>query len=123
MRDESRRLIAALQSRYATETKIQALKIRHNNVLGYFIEVTARQADQMPTDPESPFIHRQTMANAVRYTTVELNDLEAEISRAAERALALELEIFKKMADEIIKCSTAIDATAHAQLHQSQYYI
>jgi len=114
MRDESRRLIAALQSRYATETKIQALKIRHNNVLGYFIEVTARQADQMPTDPESPFIHRQTMANAVRYTTVELNDLEAEISRAAERALALELEIFKKMADEIIKCSTAIDATAHA---------
>lgn len=114
MRDESRRLIAALQSRYAIETKIQALKIRHNNVLGYFIEVTARQADQMPMDPESPFIHRQTMANAVRYTTVELNDLEAEISHAAERALALELEIFKKMADEVIERSAAIDATAHA---------
>jgi len=114
MRDESRRLIAALQSRYAIETKIQALKIRHNNVLGYFIEVTARQADQMPTDPESPFIHRQTMANAVRYTTVELNDLEAEISRAAERALALELEIFKDLARRIIERSAEIDATAHA---------
>jgi len=114
MRDESRRLIAALQNKYATETKIQALKIRHNNVLGYFIEVTAKQADQMPTDPESPYIHRQTMANAVRYTTVELNDLEAEISRAAERALALELEIFKELTAQIITRSTEIDATAHA---------
>ncbi len=114
MRDKSRRLIAALQSRYATETTIQALKIRHNNVLGYFIEVTAKQADQMPTDAESPFIHRQTMANAVRYTTVELNELEAEISRAAERALALELEIFKDLAGQIIERSAAIDATAQA---------
>lgn len=114
MRDESRRLIAALQKRYADETGVPALKVRHNNVLGYFIEVTARQADQIPIGTESLFIHRQTMANAVRYTTVELNELEAEIARAAERALALELEIFAAMADRVRACGTAIDATAQA---------
>lgn len=114
MRDESRRLIAALQSRYAKETGITALKVRHNNVLGYFVEVTAKQADQMPVDDESPFIHRQTMANAVRYTTVELNDLEAEISRAADRALGLEQEIFKSLSKQIVEKAGAIDGTASA---------
>ena len=114
MRDESRRLIAALQRRYAEETGIQALKVRHNNVLGYFIEVTAKQADQMPSGAESPFIHRQTMANAVRYTTVALNDLEAEISRAGERALALELEIFAALCSQAQSRGIAIDATAEA---------
>jgi len=114
MRDESRRLIAALQKRYADETGIQALKVRHNNVLGYFIEVTAKQADQIPNDADSPFIHRQTMANAVRYTTVELKDLEAEIARAAERALALELEIFATLTAMIHERGADIDATAEA---------
>ncbi len=114
MRDESRRLIAALQKRYADETGVAALKIRHNNVLGYFIEVTAKQADQIPSGTESPFIHRQTMANAVRYTTVELNELEAEIARAGERSLALELEIFAAMVDRIRESGAAIDATASA---------
>jgi DNA mismatch repair protein MutS len=114
MRDESRRLIAQLQKRYADETGIQALKVRHNNVLGYFIEVTARQADQIPNGTDSPYIHRQTMANAVRYTTVELNELEAEIARAAERALALEAEIFEKLCTMIRDSSAAIDATAAA---------
>ncbi|MCK5777509.1 MAG: DNA mismatch repair protein MutS [Rhodospirillales bacterium] len=112
MRDESRRLIAALQKRYADETGIQALKVRHNNVLGYFIEVTAKQADQIPNGTDSPFIHRQTMANAVRYTTVELNDLEAEIARAGESSLALELEIFESLAARIRENADAIDATA-----------
>jgi len=114
MRDESRRLIAALQHRYAEETGIQALKVRHNNVLGYFVEVTAKQADQMPTGADSTFIHRQTMANAVRYTTVELNDLEAEISRSGERALALEMEIFTALCAQIQERGEAIDATASA---------
>ena len=114
MRDESRRLIAALQKRYADETGIQALKVRHNNVLGYFIEVTAKQADQMPNGGDSPFIRRQTMANAVRYTTVELNELEAEIARAGERSLALELEIFEELVDGVRESGGAIDATATA---------
>src|SRR5262249_56712636 len=65
LRDESRKLIASLQSRYADETGVSSLKIRHNNVLGYYIEVTAVQAPKLG----SGFIHRQTMANAMRFTT------------------------------------------------------
>ncbi|HYP34883.1 MAG TPA: DNA mismatch repair protein MutS, partial [Stellaceae bacterium] len=81
LRDESRRMIAALQARYADETAISALKIRHNNVIGYYIEVSANHAGKL--GPE--FIHRQTMAGAQRYTTTELADLETKIASAAER--------------------------------------
>ncbi len=101
LRDESRRLIAGLQSRYATETKIQNLKIRHNKVLGYFVEVPAKQAPRMPTGADAPFVHRQTMANAVRYTTVELGELEGRIGRAADQALALEIELFEDLVGEV----------------------
>ena len=114
MRDESRRLIAALQRKYADETGVANLKVRHNNVLGYFIEVTAKQADALPTGDGSPYIHRQTMANAVRYATVELGDLEAEISRAADRALALEMEVFTALTDRITASAARVDATADA---------
>lgn len=92
MRDESRKLIAGLQKRYADKTGVSSLKIKHNNVLGYFIEVTAKQADPLMDD--TAFIHRQTMANAVRFSTPELGELEAKIAGAADRALALELEAF-----------------------------
>ncbi len=94
LRDESRQLIAGLQAQYAQATGVSSLKIRHNNVIGYFLEVSARNADSVDSGPESPFIHRQTMNNAVRYTTVELSELEGRIAKAAERALALELEAF-----------------------------
>lgn len=114
LRDESRRLIAGLQRKYADNTGIQNLKVRHNNVLGYFIEVTAKHGDSVPTGEESPYIHRQTMANAVRFATVELSDLESEISRAADRALALEHEIFAALVDQILQFASAIDQTAQA---------
>lgn len=114
LRDESRRLIAGLQKKYADDTGIQNLKVRHNNVLGYFIEVTAKHGDAVPTGGESPYIHRQTMANAVRFATVELSDLESEISRAADRALALEHEIFQGLSDQVLQSGPVIDQTAHA---------
>ena len=114
LRDESRRLIAALERRYAEDTGIASLKIRHNNVLGYFMEVTATHADRIGLQHET-FIHRQTMANAVRYTTAELGDLEDRISRAAERALALELNLFADLVGEVAARGEAI-ATAAAAL-------
>ncbi len=101
-RDQSRRVIAELQARYVDETGIQTLKVRHNNVLGYFVEVSVRHAEKLPTGTDSPFIHRQTMANAVRYTTVELGDLEGKLARAAEKALALELELFDDLVAEVL---------------------
>ncbi|WP_322097164.1 DNA mismatch repair protein MutS [Pelagibius sp. Alg239-R121] len=101
LRDESRRLIAALQSRYAEETGITNLKIRHNNVLGYYIEVTPTHAPKMPTGQEAPFIHRQTLASAVRYSTVELSELQQEIASAADKAQAIEMRLFEDLVGEI----------------------
>ena len=93
LRDESRRLIAALQARYAEEAGVAALKVRHNNVLGYYVEVPAKQAERMGP----PFIHRQTVASAMRYATVELGELEDKIRSAAEKALAVELDLFDRL--------------------------
>jgi DNA mismatch repair protein MutS len=114
LRDEGRRLVAALQGRYVEQTGIGSLKIRHNNVLGYYIEVPAGQAARMPAVGEGPFIHRQTMASAVRYTTVELGDLESRIARAADTALALELEIFDELARAVLACAETLARTAAA---------
>lgn len=114
LRDESRRLIAALQSRYAEETGIATLKIRHNNVLGYYIEVTPTHAAKMPSGPEAVFIHRQTLASAVRYSTVELSDLQQEIASAADKAQAIELKLFEDLVAEIGGRSATVALTASA---------
>ncbi|HVM82003.1 MAG TPA: DNA mismatch repair protein MutS [Stellaceae bacterium] len=98
LRDESRRLIAGLQGRYAAESGIASLKIRHNNVLGYYIEVTAAQAPKLGQS----FIHRQTMASAMRFTTTELGELESKILTAADKALALELQLFDDLVAEAL---------------------
>ncbi len=98
---EGRKVIVEMEARYRGETGIPSLKIRHNNVIGYYIEVTAAQRQKMPDDPEAGFIHRQTMASGTRYTTVELSELETKISRAAERALALELALFDDLVAEV----------------------
>lgn len=114
LRDESRRHIAAMQSAYAAETGIASLKIRHNNVLGYFVEVTNTRADKLMGGGHDRFIHRQTMANAVRFTTTELADLEARLSSAADKAVALEVEIFETLCREIETQVSAIGAAADA---------
>jgi DNA mismatch repair protein MutS len=114
LRDESRRLIAKLQCRYVKETAIQALKVRHNNVLGYYIEVPARQVDRMPAGEGSPFIHRQTMANQVRYSTVELGELEGRIGRAADQALALELALFEELVADVTARAAQLGTAAVA---------
>ncbi|WP_438752159.1 DNA mismatch repair protein MutS [Bartonella rochalimae] len=103
LRDESRCVIAKLQAQYAKETDIKTLKIKHNNILGYFIEVTNLQASALTNTPQAKarFIHRQTMANAMRFTTTELAELESRIAHAANHVLTLELEIFDKLVDEI----------------------
>jgi DNA mismatch repair protein MutS len=115
LRDESRRLIAALQQDYCRQTGIENLKIKHNNVLGYFIEVTARRADEMMRSPlNETFLHRQTMANAVRFTTVDLGELARKIDQAADNALALELEIFEDLRAQVIQHADTIAVTAQA---------
>ena len=115
LRDESRRLIAGLQTKYAEIAGVPSLKVKHNNVLGYHIEVTAAHADKLMSDKgREVFMHRQTMANAVRFGTVELSDLERRISEAADRALAVELELFAGLVDAVTARADAIAQAAHA---------
>ncbi len=116
LRDQSRRVIAGLQLQYADETGIKSLKIKHNNVLGYFIEVTAGNADVMMATDEAKarFIHRQTMAGAMRFTTTELADLESRIANAAAEALTIELEAFERMVKAVVQQAEAIKAGALA---------
>ena len=117
LRDDARRLIATLQGKYAADTGIDALKIKFNNILGYFIEVPAKKADPMMVrDPggANPYVHRQTMAGAVRFTTPELAELERDITSAAEKSLALELELLAQLTDETRTCSDGIIARAGA---------
>ncbi len=134
LRDESRRVIAALQARYAEDTGIRILRIKHNNVLGYFVEVTAQHGERLMSAPlNGIFIHRQTLAGQVRFTTTELGALEAKIASAAERALGLELEIFERLtagviaqSDNIKDCAAALAsldvASALAQLATERGY-
>ncbi|MFZ2090187.1 MAG: DNA mismatch repair protein MutS, partial [Pseudolabrys sp.] len=112
LRDESRRVVAALQARYAEETGVRILKIKHNNVLGYFVEVTAQYGERLMAAPT--FIHRQTLAGQVRFTTTELGELESKIASAAERALGLELEIFERLVASVIAESANIKECAEA---------
>ena len=114
LRDESRRTIAELQARYAAETGLASLKIRHNNVIGYHIELSPTQAPRLETSAGSRFIHRQTLASAARFTTVELSELETRIAQAADRALVLELQMFEAMVMEIAAVGSEIQSTAAA---------
>ena len=135
LRDQSRRVIAGLQLSYAEETGVRSLKIKHNNVLGYFIEVTALNAGPLTETDEAKarFIHRQTMANAMRFTTTELSDLETRIANAAGEALVIELAAFEDLVAlavahaDVIKAAadalSVIDVTAGlAELAQEQGY-
>ena len=112
LRDESRRLIAALQQRYADETGISSLKIKHNNVLGYHIDIRATHAEKLLNSER--FIHRQTTAQSVRFTTTELAEMERDMASAADRALAKELEIFAALRDTILAQADEISLAARA---------
>jgi len=119
LKDESRKLIAGLQKKYSDISGIQNLKIKHNNVLGYFVEVTSQHGDKLMTSDGKPkddniFIHRQTLANCVRFTTVELNELEGKITGAADKALALELELFNDLVNDVLAHGTSISDAAIA---------
>jgi DNA mismatch repair protein MutS len=119
LRDDSRQVMANLETKYAETSGVRSLKVRHNNILGYFIEVTAANARPLMEAPLSEiFRHRQTMANAVRFTTLELSEIEGRIASAAERALALEQEIFARLAQSIAADERALSllAAALAQL-------
>ena len=118
LRDESRRLIAGLEAQYRAETGVGSLKIKHNNILGYFIEVTSAHAGKLGLGPQSqaasPFIHRQTMANAARFTTTALAELESRLSGAAQKAVAMELDLFADLSRACLERGPEIARAARA---------
>ncbi len=115
LRDEGRGVIAGMQGAYAKASGIATLKIRHNNVLGYFIETTATHAERMLAPPLSEtFIHRQTTANAVRFTTLDLSELERKILNAGNRAIEIEKRIFAELAAACVDRAAALAAAARA---------
>ncbi|WP_199537696.1 DNA mismatch repair protein MutS [Phaeobacter inhibens] len=113
LRDEGRSVIAALQKKYSDHTGINSLKIKHNNVLGYFIETTATHAEKMLSAPLSEtYIHRQTTANQVRFTTVELSEIETRILNAGNLALEIEKRLYTRLSNAILADAALLNAAA-----------
>jgi DNA mismatch repair protein MutS len=114
LRDDSRSVLARLEARYIEETGIKTLKIRHNNILGYYVEVTQLNAKPLQSPPlNDVFRHRQSMANAMRFSTAELLEAEGMIASASERALNLEQDIFADLTRQVSAAEAALcDAAA-----------
>ncbi|UWQ83410.1 DNA mismatch repair protein MutS [Leisingera caerulea] len=113
LRDEGRSVIAAMQRKYAEHTGVSSLKIKHNNVLGYFIETTATHADKMMSPPlNETYIHRQTTANQVRFTTVELSEIETRILNAGNRALEIEKQLYARLSGAILDAAARLNTAA-----------
>ncbi|WP_181893332.1 DNA mismatch repair protein MutS [Falsiruegeria mediterranea] len=113
LRDEGRSVIAGFQQKYAEHTGITSLKIKHNNVLGYFIETTATHADKMLSAPFSEtYIHRQTTANQVRFTTVELSEIETRILNAGNLALEIEKRLYQRLSEGILAQAALLNQAA-----------
>ena len=112
LRDEGRGVIAKMQGEYAQQTGITSLKVKHNNVLGYFVEVTATHAEKMLSSPlNETFKHRQTTANQVRFTTVPLSEMETRILNAGGRAIEIEKRLY-----DGLKCAILDEAAALTQV-------
>jgi len=115
LRDASRQVIASLQRKYIELTGVKGLKLKHNNFLGYFVEVAAASAPALRAgDCSAMFVHRQTVANAMRFTTAEVTSLQERIAEAASRALAIEMEIFARLSQAVIDQTAAIASVAQA---------
>lgn len=113
LRDEGRTVIAGLQRQYASHTGVSSLKIKHNNVLGYFIETTATHAEKMLSEPLSEsYIHRQTTANQVRFTTVELSGIETKILNAGSQALEIEKRLYERLKAAVLTIAPRITQAA-----------
>nr|WP_246742493.1 DNA mismatch repair protein MutS [Microvirga splendida] len=115
LQQDSRRFIAALQARYATETGCRTLRVKHNHMIGYFVEVPQNVGEDLLKEPwKDTFVHRQTMAGAMRFSTMELGELESKIASAADRALKIELALFDEMVQALLDLTADIATAAES---------
>ena len=117
LKNDSRQIMLDLETKYLELAGVTSLKIKHNNVIGYYIEVPSAQGQKLFDDETKTFIHRQTMANAVRFTTVELTELEQKISSASDKILGLELQIYSKWVDLVKELTPTLSEFAKAMAH------
>ncbi len=110
---DGRRAIAALEARYRELTGVGSLKVRHNAVLGYHVEVSSRHADALLT-PHSGFTHRQTMAGAVRFNAPDLHAEASRVIEAGAHALAAEARHLEALTAQAVAAASDIAATADA---------
>jgi DNA mismatch repair protein MutS len=115
LRDEARGVIAGLQQSYADETQIKSLKVKYNNVLGFFVEVPSQHGEKiLNSKVRERFIHRQSMAGAMRFSTAELGELESKIASAGDRAIQIELGIFAELASRVMQSASLLEMVANA---------
>lgn len=115
LRDESRRVIAGMQAEYVDLTQCRQLRVKYNHFLGYFVEVPQTFGERMVQPPlNATFIHRQTMADAMRFTTTNLAEMDAKIASAADKALGLELRHFDEAVARILAAGADIRAASAA---------
>ncbi len=111
LKQSSQQQLQALRQKYISETGISSLKINYNNVLGYFLDIPPAHAGKMS---DALFLHRQTLANSVRYTSTELRNLESEILGVADNILKLEMVIYTQLVEMILEKSEALNLFAHS---------
>ncbi len=110
---KSEKYIYNLEKKLIQETKISSLKIKKNNILGYFIEVTSRNADYFLNNKDSKvFIHKQTTANTYRFTNDDLASLENNINTSSLRIIELEFKIFNELKNKVLDYESDIRSAA-----------
>jgi DNA mismatch repair protein MutS len=111
LKDNGQAELQNLRQKYIKETGINTLKITYNNVLGYFIDITPQHASKMK---DELFIHRQTLANSVRYTSTELRTLETELLNVSDNILKLEISLYNALVEEVLKKSDQLSLLANS---------
>ncbi len=107
---QGRTWLAEYQAREQRRTGIPTLKVRHNRVFGYYIEVSRGQLGNVPAD----YTRKQTLVNGERFITPELKEYETKVFSAQERAVALEYELFVALRDRVVAQTAAIQCSAAA---------
>lgn len=115
LRDDHRRLIADLNARYVAETGLTGLKIKHNAIIGFYLEANARQAETLMQPPwKAQFRHRQTLGSGIRFTSDELEQLDLAIARAEDEARSREIQLFTGFCDQVRQANPALRRAAQA---------
>jgi DNA mismatch repair protein MutS len=108
-REEGENQKEALREKYVEETGIERLRVKNNNLIGFYIEVSVKDSPRVPEG----FVHRQTMKDAVRYSTPELRAIENDIINSEGTALNLEADIFSKLVWQVVENAESLRRTAY----------